>query len=177
MVKIEWCLFHSKIFIFGQVMVKNFCKCPYLDICILAILQPFLGQLDWIILWELRRLFLLYYLSIGEKSKLWCLFLFCVFFVHFWWENGHGHYTHPEWSVIPNPAKKLARWVFWDNHNLEIIFLKFSTVSDPLVPVWCQAQICMPKRWAPKNALKLWWWELYGLVSVSWVSGYFGFSK
>ena len=80
--------------------------------------KPFLDQLDWNFLWELRRL-----LSID----CWWEIQVMILIFHFWATlcgkiavvttrppNGLGIKTRPK------------RWTFWANHYLEIVFSKFS---------------------------------------------------
>ena len=112
MVQIKWCWFHSKVFIFDQVMAKKWCTCPYLSIPFLAISRPFLGQSGWHFNGSSGN----HHLSIGdEKIRLWCLFSIFDFLGHFCrWENGHEHHAStraPDGSGPPNPTKKLAHWV------------------------------------------------------------------
>ena len=82
MIKIKWCWFHSKIFIFGKVMAKKWLYAhiwAYVNSNWAEIVSGSTGD---------------YYLSIDlEKLKLLCLFFIFDILGHFWQENGRGHHT------------------------------------------------------------------------------------
>ena len=116
MVQIEWCWFHSKIFIFGQVMAKNGAHAHIWAYVFWPIwvnwAENFYGNSGD------------YYLSIGgEKSKLWCLFFSFDFLATFGGKMGVATTRALNGLGPPNPTKKLGHWVgqplSW-NHFFEI---------------------------------------------------------
>ena len=105
MEQIDWRWFHSKILIFGRVMAKQLCACPYLSIRISAITPPFLGHLDWIFYGSSGD----HFLSIGdEKSMLRCLFFSFDFKATFGGNMGVVTKRTPNGLGPPNPTKKLV---------------------------------------------------------------------
>ena len=111
-----WMKFVSlKILVFGQVMGQKWRTCPYLSIRFLAKNQPFLGQLGWNFLWELRRL-----LTIDCSE--WEIKVMRLIF-HFWL---FGPPTKTQPTKI-QPKSWPSGWTFWANCYLENVLSKRST--------------------------------------------------
>ena len=100
--KFNWCWFHSKIFIFRQVMAKKWCPCPYLGHNL-----TFLSQLGWYFLWKIRRLLSFdWYLEIQVIKLIYHFYLATI-----GGKIGVATMLAPNGLGLLNTNKKLAHWV------------------------------------------------------------------
>ena len=112
----------------AKLWPKKACM-PIFGHTFLDITKPFLCQLGWNILRELRKL--LYLLVVRNLSY----DTYFSFLRHFLLENAHGHHTRPYWSGVSNPVQKVGplSGPFGPTTIAKSCFLTFSKVNPPKV--------------------------------------------